>query len=140
MRAILLATVVNFVVLITQSASSPAQSEIMTSLPEAEIIFLNSADSMILYAISPDPVPDSKGNFYDYHVISSTELKTAKGRRILVACLRHAIDCAKDSAACFNPHHAIRASKGSQAHEFLICFECGEVSELGPLRKVSLFG
>ena len=41
----------------------------------------------------------------------------------------HAIEQAvlhfPDSAACFNPRHALRVSNGQSSYDLLICFECG---------------
>ena len=39
---------------------------------------------------------------------------------------------AHGEALCFNPRHAIRAKKGNDTVELLICFECGQIQIRSP--------
>ncbi|MEM7167699.1 MAG: hypothetical protein AAF581_19765 [Planctomycetota bacterium] len=90
---------------------------------------LESPDSMHLAALDPTPVSfDPKRQrgelMHEYEVLGKTEL-TAGDRTEAVNAVYESISGNTGVvAACFNPRHGLRASKGDSTVEVVICFEC----------------
>jgi hypothetical protein len=73
--------------------------------------------------------------FYEYGVLGKTELRDAQLRTQLVAAIAEGIRANTSglSASCFEPRHGIRAVRGTQAVDLVICFHCYSLSIHGPI-------
>jgi hypothetical protein len=110
-----------------QSASLPTELENL----------LTNADTFTLFSINPDTYfyHKSTNTFQGYAILGQLDVNPVKTRAKLIADLDDGIrQVAKSEAGglyvstgCFNPRHGIRAKKGDQIIELLICFECGEI-------------
>ena len=110
-----------------QSASLPAELENL----------LTNADTFTLFSINPDNYfyHKSTNTFQGYVILGQLDVKSVETRTKLIADLDDGIrQVAKSEAGglyistgCFNPRHGIRAKKGDNSVELLICFECGQI-------------
>jgi hypothetical protein len=74
-------------------------------------------------------MPDSSraDTFHRYAIVGQTEIKDKKTKSDLVAHFYNGMAGESLSACCFNPHHAIRATKGQKTVDLVICFSCSGV-------------
>tara|TARA_R110002126_G_scaffold12416_14_gene54039 strand:+ start:1776 stop:2276 length:501 start_codon:yes stop_codon:yes gene_type:complete len=87
-------------------------------------------DRVTIYALNPMHVGSESGGddveaFHNYPVLGSVELTNANERAELIRLLYRTIH--EDNgmrASCFNPRHGIRAQRGDQVADWVICFEC----------------
>ena len=97
-----------------------------------------SSGPFILYSIDPDRRPkdereaasaDAAGErFRGFYVLGKAAVDDSGERAKLLGALRDGIANNDGAvAACFNPRHGIRAVKGGQTVDYLICFECRHV-------------
>ena len=99
--------------------------------------FLKNADEFTLFSLNPDPDFEHKStNTFQNHVIlGQIKIKRSTTRASLIAALDDGIGADElhipgvnyDLPNCFNPRHGIRAKKGDETVEFLICFECSQI-------------
>lgn len=93
------------------------------------------ADQFTLYSIdgnhypgSPTKIPDHIEIFHGYPVLGKIELNDKTDRQTLLQALAQGIDDSDGTVAgCFIPRHGIRAVKGIQTLDYVICFECMQV-------------
>jgi hypothetical protein len=93
-------------------------------------------DRLILYSLDPlHPdqgdlaEADRKGEYlYYFPVLGKVEVADSRQRREILAAIRRAIRNPPKPANCFEPRHAVRAVKGSQTVDVVICFECRNYS------------
>ena len=103
----------------------PTEAELKQLFPADSRAVFENADRMTLYSIDHYPKPNQANTFHYYPIIGKTEIADVKTRRALVAHLYNGIAKSDGvSAACFNPRHAIRASKGGKTVDIVICFGC----------------
>ena len=104
----------------------PTEAELKQLFPADSRAVFEGADRMILYSI--ETLPDGGVNtFHDYPIVGQTEIADVKTRRALVAHIYHGIATHRDAAGCFDPRHAIRASKGDKTVDLVICFSCSGI-------------
>lgn len=101
------------------------------TLPVTALKILESADTFVL--LSLDPVPKHfredawkiEDAFHNYPVLGRTTITNKTERSNLLNSLLKGIREADGSMApCFNPRHGIRATRGGQMVDLVICFEC----------------
>lgn len=103
------------------------------AIPASSRAILENADVFVLIATEPGAsMPQSSGikreMFHEFEVIGKAELKDKKLQKELLQSLYLGIGKSNgEPAACFNPRHGIRAIKGAQVVDLLICFECGPI-------------
>ena len=85
------------------------------------------SDRFILYSIDSFRMPDVKTTFHEYPIVGQVEIQDSKIRSKLIAYLYDGMAGFALAAACFNPHHAIRAIKGNKTIDLVICFTCSGV-------------
>ena len=106
------------------SACSSANRE--NKLPDAVKAVLDGAEKFELYSLDPDRMNrPTDGGFHGWKVLGKTEVKDKATRQKLIAALLRGI-AENDGtvAGCFNPRHGIRAVKGDQTADLVICFQC----------------
>ena len=124
--------------LVSFSSETNTASPPKTYLPIELQIFLKNADTFTLFSI--EPIPDyehkSTNTFQGYAIVGQLNVHSLSTREKLVAALDDGIRGEYKSVPpgvevalpdCFNPRHGIRATKGDETIEFLICFECAQI-------------
>src|SRR5580698_419481 len=106
-------------------------------LPRDVQVVLENADSFTLFSINPMPDLEhkSKDTFQDHAIVGRLRIRLAATRKELVDALNEGIRAAAQSLwadQCFNPRHGIRAKKGDETVELLICFECRQIVITSP--------
>jgi hypothetical protein len=95
---------------------------------------LESADSITLYSIDgndyePGKEPKSEEKFYDYPVLGKVDVTEPSKRQELIDALKVGITEHSKGIKCFWPRHGVRAVRGNQWVDFVICFHCLNVYE-----------
>src|SRR5262245_47275195 len=82
-------------------------------LPEAAKSIFDAADTVTAYSLEPvRPKNTTKETFHDWIVRSKAEVTGAEDRKTLLGGMEKLItNPGKGGARCFEPHHAIRATK-----------------------------
>ena len=122
---------------LSATLSLPA-SETNSSLPLELQTFLRNADDFVLFSIEsvPDFERKSTNTFQNHVILGQLEVKSVATREKLIAALDKGIgeesasvppDVTINLPDCFNPRHGIRARKGDETVELLICFECNQI-------------
>src|SRR5262249_35638882 len=94
-------------------------------LPDKVWAILNEADQLELLSLDPDQEKDSKDKFHGWNVLGKTEIKDKKAREGVVSAVSKGVKESDGTRAnCFEPRHGVRASKGKQTVDLVICFEC----------------
>lgn len=99
---------------------------------------LDNAEHITLYSIDPrrpgDPtLPAPHGKIQDYRICGSAEVPAGTERKALLDSLYKAIDeeFVPEGTArvvmCFDPHHAIRATRHERSIDLVICFMCSTI-------------
>ena len=114
------------------------------TLPEDVATLLENADEFTLYSVAPYPnyLSELSGHasstnlFQGHAILGQLEIASPVTRTNLVVALNKGIAAeywsylpvsTRAIPNCFNPRHAIRAKKGDEAVELLICFECKQI-------------
>jgi hypothetical protein len=89
------------------------------------------ADRLILYSIEGNtfPFPPEKPNagetFHGCPVLGKVDISDPAKRKAIIAAVEADIrNIPSGAAACFWPHHAVRAKNGDKSVDLLICFHC----------------
>lgn len=107
------------------NAKIPAREALQALFPADSRNVFEHSDHLELIAI--DSPPGESDNLFDYRIVSRHEIVGARQKAQLIAAFYNGV--AEDSldALCFNPHYAIRATKGRKIVDILVCFDCGGV-------------
>jgi hypothetical protein len=121
---ILLSVVLTFSPVSKNEIPSPAKS------------ILENANRLELLSLDPHHrSEDSAGYFYGYPVLRTVVVTSPDTRKALVSAFERAVEASDGRvAACFNPRHGLRASKGTNHEDFVICFECAQVVARGDVQ------
>ncbi len=96
-------------------------------IPAAARAVLDNAEQFELLSLDPDHRQrETPGeHFHGWKVLGKTPVADAGTRQRLVAALKRGT-AENDGmvAACFNPRHGIRVTRGGETLDFVICFEC----------------
>lgn len=109
--------------------------EFQEIFPDDAWNIVDSADRIILLSLNPNPIRDADGEvdevlcsdavFHGHNVIGQLEVHDAGNRSELIKTIHHDIlDSPIRPARCFIPHHGVRAIKGQQILDLVICFSC----------------
>jgi hypothetical protein len=78
--------------------------------------------------LDPEVVPKREpGYFKGWRVLGSSVLDDPTARDVLAALERGIAENESWVAACFDPRHGIRARRGADEVDLVICFECAQV-------------
>jgi hypothetical protein len=90
---------------------------------------LTKANRFELFSLDPNQKREKPGEgFHGWEVLGTTAVEDAGIRQKIVAALEKGVQENQGVAAeCFNPRHGIRATRGDQTTDFVICFECLQV-------------
>ena len=119
-------TVFSLVVLALPFTASCAEPKIPPSALEA----LTKSKTFELYSLNPqEPPPKDGDKFHDWQILGSTKLDAEKAK-VLVTALQAGVAENSDGivAVCFHPRHGIRVVIDGKTHDFVICFECYQIS------------
>jgi hypothetical protein len=105
-------------------SNAPAVKQLLTG--DARQI-LYDADSLIVYSLNPDDLAAGEPRFHDYVVRSSRTVDNADVRRRIASAVIAGVAEEGDRAACFDPRHGVKATRGGASVDLLICFECSQV-------------
>ena len=121
----------------SSAAETNAPPQTLTQLPAELQDALKNADNFTLYSIKPEPdfQHTSTNTFEDHVILGQVDVKSKDTRTKLIAALKDGIDEQNKRVPpgviwlpdCFNPRHGIRATKGNETVELLICFECEQI-------------
>ena len=87
-------------------------------------------DSLTLYSIDgrdfkPGEEPQTEEKFHGYPVLGRVTFYDSEKRKEIFTALQTGISGSDGTmAACFWPRHAIRTSKNGNTTDYVICFEC----------------
>jgi hypothetical protein len=95
-------------------------------LPSTAHGTLDGADTMTLVKLDPTPGDAAGERLYGYLVLGKAEVVDAAERAQIVSIL-DATAGKGTPAKCFNPRHAVLATKGSDRVELVICYECAQI-------------
>ena len=101
----------------------------LKELPTEARKIMSSAEKFVLFSLDPDPSTGrARGEtFHDYQVLGKTTIADPRQKLAMVNSLANGMAHADKIAKCFNPRHGIRASRGTNSVDLIICFECGQV-------------
>ena len=109
-----------------QAYNEPELKEQMTPAMAA---ILRGADKLVLFSIDPrsslfdDSNPGgASGTFRGHRILGSVEVKDAREREQLVKAWEDGLG--GDVSMCWTPRHGIRASRGGETLEIIVCFQC----------------
>jgi hypothetical protein len=113
------------IALLAGCADPPAPSK----LPERARAALEAPDHFELLSLDPaGPRDGHPDDFHGWKVLGRTPVEAAETRAELMAALEQgARENTGTAAGCFNPRHGIRATRGGQTADLVICFECFQV-------------
>jgi len=98
-------------------------------LPSTTESILRNADSFELYSLNPARMETTLPNdFHGWHVLGQVTIEDRAIQKSLLNSLDSGIRATDlKPASCFNPRHAIRATKGNDRVDLLVCFECSQI-------------
>ncbi|MHC4955011.1 MAG: hypothetical protein ACYTGZ_14095 [Planctomycetota bacterium] len=116
-----------------ESVTVPARAA--KAIPEDVRRALQDSDELELLSLHPMPRAydpsywskhglDTKPLIADYAILGARKLEGNDRVAALNAFYRGVADTDGTVAACFNPRHALRASKGGATFSAVICYEC----------------
>lgn len=107
------------------------------SLPAGVRAVLDKPDEFTLFSLKPLShlvggvekwTAKGKELFHGEGVVGKIAVKETKDRERVVSALHRAVAYPSEGTAlCFIPHHGIRARKGKETVEIVICFTCSRI-------------
>jgi hypothetical protein len=87
---------------------------------------LENGEEFTLYSLDPSAKTNANpaNNFYNYSILGKVQIKDPKERQALLNALYGGMDMDGRQSKCFEPRHGIRAKKGDQVADLVICFQC----------------
>jgi hypothetical protein len=122
-----------------EQAERAALPEPQPWFPAAVLAILEAPDAVEVMSLDPAPsdgedeeVKEGSGLLYGHRIRGVVRVPTADRRRAVGRALATANREGDGWALCFDPHYAVRVSRGGQTAVFLVCFWCGNVRVIGP--------
>ncbi len=109
--------------------------------------FLETSEHFTLYSLQPYENPEAQSvskalqnnpRFHNFPIIGQTSIDDKKTRQQLLDALYKGADNDRQMA-CFDPHHGIRATKGLQTMDLVICFTCNTLQVSGNVTTGNLY-
>ncbi len=136
-RGLITAAVAGVGWLVLMFAVSTVSELIFTGdpIPSAERAVLESAETMEVFGLDPRgdtrlPARNEKTvGFHGYPILRRAQVPDAATRaEIAAAVVRGRRQFNGEPPHCFDPHHGVRVTRGGQTADFVICYECKQVS------------
>ena len=112
------------------------------SLPEDAAQALVKSKDFELYSLSPKPPEkdDKSDKLQGWKILGKTKVTDADVRKKLISKFEAGV-AENDGtvAGCFNPRHGIRVKHKGKVYDFVICFECYQVSRYIDGKRVDGF-
>jgi hypothetical protein len=103
--------------------------DVPNRLPDAVRDVLRNADHFELLSLNPEGGPTrEEGHFWGWRTLGSAAIESPSTRAEVLTALEQGI--AENEgwvAACFDPRHGIRATRGDTSVDLVVCFECAQV-------------
>jgi hypothetical protein len=96
-------------------------------IPKAARDVLENADEFTLLSLKSNVMAKGKERFCEYAILGKKQIKNVSERRAILDALYAGVSASGPIAECFNPRHGIRAKRGNETEELLICFDCGQI-------------
>ena len=106
-----------------EAAKAPKPNEV----PAEARAVLESADELVLYALHPNEQVQGNErtlNLQEFVALGRATVKDDAHRNVLKQLFRGVEDWNGMMAHCFMPRHGIRAIKGDNTVDLVVCFEC----------------
>ena len=109
--------------------------------------FLENSEHFTLYSLAPYENPEAQSvsktlqnnhRFHGYAIIGQAPIDDAKTRHQLLNSLYEGADNDRH-LTCFDPHHGIRATRGNQTMDLVICFACSTMKVSGNVANDSIY-
>jgi hypothetical protein len=89
---------------------------------------LEQAESLELLSLQPDFLEKDAAGFHGKKILGRVEFESRRDRSNLVQAIQKGIaDSDGSSALCFIPRHGVRAKRGNQTVDLVICFQCSQI-------------
>jgi hypothetical protein len=98
---------------------------------------LDGADSLIVYSLDPDVMAEGEPRFHGYVIRSTRTVDDRDLKRRVAAAVFAGVAEGGARAACFDPRHGVRATRGGASVDLVICFECSQVRGYPPGAQTS---
>lgn len=106
---------------VSATPAPPPSAPAGNALPSAVRETLETAEKIEILRLEGDR---HAGDFHDQTILARSTLRASE-RDALLAAIDQALTTWDQSfARCFNPRHAVRATKGGKTVDLVICFEC----------------
>ena len=121
-----------------QGTPRAALPDASSKLPAAVLDIVENADQFEIMALHPSPhsedgKPTESDDFHGYKILARAMVDaTAEQDEVITHLYQGMLDSAGIVAACFNPRHGIRATRGKKTVDFVICYECLSMQVRGP--------
>jgi hypothetical protein len=98
-------------------------------LPPAALAALQDPDRLELMTVSIEPVESSLPKIQGHAILGKVDITDAGVRRELTVPLVESIRAGvgEPGSKCFSPRHALRAVKGADQVDLVVCFQCSDV-------------
>ncbi len=89
---------------------------------------LQAPEKLDFYLLDPDhPHPQADPTFLNFPIARKIEITSSADRQKLAAAVLNSPHEYFNTALCFEPRHAISATRGGVTTDILICFSCGKM-------------
>lgn len=104
-------------------------SEVRRVFPGNSLVVLQQPEQLTLFSISPDNSGKKPGKtLQGYPILRERPVVDPNAREEIVRAVLDGMRDQKISGArCFIPHHGLRASRGGERVEMVLCFQCRRV-------------
>jgi hypothetical protein len=106
---------------------TPTNEQFQEVFPGDSRRVLEEAEQFVLLSLDPKRLDrPAEGSFHGYRVVGQTPVSDPRRKELIVA-LYDGIAEDASPARCFIPHHGIRAVRGKQTLDLVICFTCSQM-------------
>lgn len=111
------------------SFKAPSDQTISTLLPGNARDVFEHPDKLILYSLQPPEHLVIKGlpSFHDVPVLGKVEVSDEEARASIRRAVYDGFARDADRKMCYMPRHGIRAVKGKQTVDLVLCFQCEQM-------------
>ena len=92
---------------------------------------LEGTEAVTVYSLDPQialPGAPESELFHSYRILGHSEVREPARRAEIIEAVQDAIRAGGDQAKCFNPRHGVATINGNSRTDFVICFECSNVT------------